>query len=79
MLKSNKHLYECLVTETAFDKLVLSDATVVVGVQSVKDLSEENYCSIPKSSKKLKISPIYSKMIQSANGLSVAKGNVLMT
>ena len=41
IIKSNNHLYECLVTEAAFDKLILSDATVVVGVQSVKDLSEE--------------------------------------
>ena len=55
-LKKKCHLYECLVTETAFDKLVLSDATVVVGIQGVEDLSDEERSHLEKST------PIHSKV-----------------
>ena len=41
-LKKNLNLYECLIAKTAFNKLVFRDATIVVGIQSVKDLSDES-------------------------------------
>ena len=41
-IKKNLNLYECLIAKTAFNKLVFRDATIVVGIQSVKDLSEES-------------------------------------
>ena len=35
------HLNECFIAEAPFNKLVLCDAAIIVGVQGVKDLSEK--------------------------------------
>ena len=58
MGKTYCYLYECLVTETAFDKFVLSNAAVVVGIQGVKDLSDRKISQqfIPRSFKAWRIS-----------------------